>query len=73
MITILVDHLHPTDKSMLKWRYPTKQDQCRVDLRQIISLKPVYVWDLSGRIPTLKLLNLKDIESKVESTELTNA
>ena len=70
--TILVDHLHPVDKSLIKWRYPSKQDQCRVDLRQIIALKPVYDWDLGGRVPTLKLLNPKEIDSKVESTELLN-
>ena len=38
---VIVDHLHPKDKSLARWRYPPKSDECRVDRRQIIiSVRP---------------------------------
>ena len=59
-------------KNALEWRYPPKSDECRVDVRQIISLKPQYEWDLSVRNPTLTLKNHREVYAKVQAAELIN-
>ena len=57
---VIVDHLHPKDKSLARWRYPPKSDECRVDRRQIIiSVRPQFDWDLSARNPILTIKNYK--------------
>ena len=67
---IIVDHLHPLDKKLMKWKYPSKKDESKVDIQQILALKSKYDWDFSGREPVLRLLNHKEINAEVKRTNL---
>ena len=68
---VIVDHLHPLDDKFKNWKYPSKKDEGRVDIEQVLALKPKYDWDFSGRDPILKLLNYNEITAQVKKTNLT--
>ena len=56
----------------MKWKYPSKikKDESKVDIQQILALKPKYDWDFSGHEPVLRLLNHKEINAEVKRTNL---
>ena len=54
----------------MKWKYPSKKDESKVDVQQILALKPKYDWDFSGHEPVLRLLNHKEINAEVKRTNL---
>ena len=67
-----IDHLKRVQqKNNELWRFSRKEDLCKVDLAQIIGLKPGYEWDVQN-IHTLKmeLKNHRAIDEAVKQAQL---
>ena len=41
-----IEHLERVGHGNGEWKYPLKEDICEVDPTQVVSIKPVYEWDV---------------------------
>ena len=66
-----IEHLERVGHGNGEWKYPVKEDICEVDATQVVSIKPVYEWDVM-RVRDHKLLlkNHIDINEAVNCMEL---
>ena len=50
-----VDHLVRCTEGNEQWKYPENPDICEVDVRQLVSVKPDYEWEIHSPYQKLAL------------------